>query len=366
MLRILHVVTDMGCGGLETMLMNYYRKIDRDNLQFDFLVHRETREFYDDEIESLGGHIFRMPRLNPFSITYKRRIGKFLDEHPEYQIVHVHQDCLSGVFLKVAKKHGVIHRIAHSHSSSQTKNIKYPIKLLFRQSIPNNATLLMACSKAAGDWMFCGNDYQILNNAIDAKSYIYDEELRRKIRKQLKIEDDLLVGHVGRFSTPKNHLFLLDVFNELQKTISAKLLLVGDGGLRKEIEDKISSLGLADKVILLGRRSDVADLLQAMDVFVFPSIYEGLPLTIIEAQAAGLPCLISEKVPIECKKTKLVYQMSLEQEAAEWADCVMKISKENRSNTYVDIRDAGYDSEENAMQLSALYLELERSVCNGM
>ena len=217
MLRVLQIVTDMGRGGLETMIMNYYRCSDRERIQFDFLVHRFERESYDDEIESLGGIIYRFPRLNPFSLSYKKILGEFFDSHPEYQIIHVHQDCLSSVILKVAKEHGVKTRIAHSHSSSQDKNIKYPIKLFYKRFIPRYATNLFACSEEAGKWMFNGADFSVLNNAIDAERYIFNPQKRREVRDSLGIApDELLFGHVGRFSPVKNHDFLMDVFNEVQ------------------------------------------------------------------------------------------------------------------------------------------------------
>lgn len=354
--RVLQVVTHMNRGGLETMLMNYYRHIDRDCIQFDFLTHREYDGDYGEEIKSLGGIIYHLPRLNPFSYRYKKALDKFLEEHPEYQVIHVHQDCMSSVILKAAKKRGIKVRIAHSHSSSQDKNFKYLIKFVWMRSIPKYATDLMACGKEAGEWMFRGADFHILNNAIDANLYRVDIEKRNVQRKHIGINDaEILIGHVGRFSYPKNHEFLLDVFYQIQKIREAKLILVGDGELRNEIEDKIRKLGLEDKVILTGLRSDVADLMQAMDVFVFPSHYEGLPVTLVEAQASGLPCLISDKVPIECKKTDLVQQVSLEKDAKTWADLVIQTVGMERKDTYEAIKNSGFDIVENANWLQNYY-----------
>ena len=211
-IRILHVVTYMGRGGLETMIMNYYRHIDRSKVQFDFLVHRDFRADYDDEIEALGGRIFRLPRLVPWSRSYLKALEQFFRKHPEYKIVHVHQDCLSSVILKVAQNCGVPVRIAHSHNSNQDKNLKYPIKLFYKQFIPTYATHLFACGKDAGDWMFGGVSYQILNNAIDTRQYTYDINTRQQMRSRLEINDTtFVVGHVGRFHPQKNHSFLLNV-----------------------------------------------------------------------------------------------------------------------------------------------------------
>lgn len=355
-MRILHVVTSMNRGGLETMLMNYYRKIDREKLQFDFLVHRQERADYDDEIESMGGRIYRISKLNPFSISYRNELKHFLEEHKEYQIIHVHQDCLSTVALKIAKKCKIPVRIAHSHSSSQEKNLKYVIKLFYKRSIAKYATHLLACGKEAGQWMFCGADFQILNNAIDAEKYIYRENVRNQLRDEMEIlPEELVVGHVGSFGYPKNHEFLIEIFESLSKKVPCKLLLIGDGALRTEIENEVRAKKMEDRVIFTGVRSNVADFMQAMDVFVFPSRYEGLPVTLVEAQAAGLPCLISENIPMECKKTNLIDQMSLEASREAWADKIVELSKVPRSNTYEEICRAGFDIKENAVKLQKFY-----------
>ena len=356
-IRILHIVTYMGRGGLETMLMNYYRAIDRTKVQFDFLTHRDFRADYDDEIEALGGKIFRLPNLNPFSRSYLGALDRFFQEHPEYRIVHSHLDCMSAIPLKAAKKHGVPVRIAHSHSSRQDRDLKYPLKLLFKRRISGQATQLFACGKEAGKWMFGTDDFRVLNNAIDAERYRFDPEVRQEVRKELGIPADApVVGHVGRFMAPKNHGFLLRIFAELPD--HARLLLVGDGELRAENERLAEELGIRDRVIFAGLRSDVDRMLQAMDVFVFPSLYEGLPLSIIEAQAAGLPCLISDKVPIECKKTELVTQIPLGASPAEWAEAVLSAAEAPRGDTLAQIREAGFDIRANAEWLQNYYLSV--------
>lgn len=358
MIRVLQVVTDMTPGGLETMLMNYYRHIDRSQVQFDFLMHRVEEGAYDKEIKSLGGRIYYLPKLNPFSFHYKNALRKFFTEHPEYRIIHVHQDCLSSVILREAKHCNVPIRIAHSHCASQDKNIKYPIKLFFRHKISKYATHLLSCGKEAGDWMFEGAPFTVINNAIDAAAFSFNPAVRELCRKEWDIKDDeLLVGHVGRFFPQKNHTYLLDIFFEIQKKTASKLMLVGDGFLRPEIEKKIEALGIQDKLILTGERNDVPNLFQAMDVFVFPSNYEGLPLTVIEAQASGLPCLISDKVSMECSKTELVMQVPLDEAAEKWADLAITQAKTERKNTYEAIRSAGYDIVSNAQKLADYYIQ---------
>lgn len=192
-LRVLQVVTNMDRGGLETMLMNYYRNIDRTRVQFDFLTHRQEKAAYDDEILSLGGKIYHLPRLVPWSSTYRKALDNFFKTHPAYSIVHVHQDCLSAVILKAAKLHGVPMRIAHSHSSSQDKNWKYPIKLFYKKFIPKYATALMACSRQAGDWMFNREVFSVFPNAINARIYKYDCLTKAGIRQSLLIRQNSLV-----------------------------------------------------------------------------------------------------------------------------------------------------------------------------
>lgn len=356
--RILHVVTYMGRGGLETMLMNYYRHIDRNKIQFDFLVHRAFEADYDKEIESLGGRIYRLPRLNPFRKEYLNTLDAFFEEHKEeYRIVHSHLDCMAGVPLKYAKKNGIPVRIAHAHNSNQTKDFKYIIKLLCKKNIKMYATDLFACGEEAGRWMFNGRIFNVLNNAIDAEKYLYSYQSRKEVRKELRIADDILViGHVGRFAPQKNHKFIIKIFSEvLKQKNNAVLLLVGDGELKKDIEELTRNLGIYEKIIFAGVRSDVPRLLQAMDIFLFPSNYEGLPVSIIEAQAAGLPCLISDKVPIECKKTDLVSQIVLGDETAIWVKHILGESKRIRRNTVEEIKKSGFDIIENAKWLEKFY-----------
>lgn len=196
MIRVLHVVTYMGRGGLESMIMNYYRRMDRKKIQFDFLVHRRERAEFDDEIENLGGKIYRLPRLIPWSRSYLNVLDRFFEIHPEYKIVHVHQDCLSSVILKAAARYNIPVRIAHSHCSSQNRDLKYPVKLWYMRSIPKYATDLIACGKDAGDWMFGGAPYHIINNAVDTSLYTYSPVRREKVQQQLEVSDHLVVGHI--------------------------------------------------------------------------------------------------------------------------------------------------------------------------
>ena len=364
-LRVLQVVTHMERGGLESMLMNYYRYIDREKIQFDFLVHRQERAAYDDEIEAMGGKIYRLPRLVPWSKAYLTALNRFFDEHPEYRIVHVHQDCLSSVILKAAQQHNIPVRIAHSHNANQDRNLKYPIKLWCRRSIPRCATHLFACGKDAGDWMFGGASYQIINNAIDTTAYTYDTNKRVELRRQLGLADELVIGHVGRFNPQKNHPFLMDIFAALlKKESNAVLLLVGGGEGMSQIREKAQKLGIAEHVHFLGVRSDVADLMRAMDVFVLPSLYEGLPVTMVEAQAAGLPCIISDKVPPECILTEgLVDIMTLSASPETWAEKILAKRAIPRTDRRAEIAAHGFDITTETVKLQEFYLKAYEQNC---
>lgn len=349
----------MGRGGLETMLMNYYRQIDRSKVQFDFLVHRDFEADYDKEILAMGGKIYHVSRLIPWSKAYRNELKNFFRAHPEYTIVHVHQDCLSAVALQCAEECGIPVRIAHSHNKSQDKNIKYFIKLHYMKQIPAYATKLFACGNAAGNWMFQGQPFQILNNAIDTKKYTYSEQVAAEVRKEFDIGNCKVIGHIGRFNPQKNHTFLIDIFSEIKKIQpDAKLLLVGGGDGMAAIQQKVNELNLTDSVIFTGVRSDVHRLLQAIDVFVFPSVYEGLPVTIIEAQAAGLPCVISDHVPDECIVTQdLVTIQKLSDSPESWATHIVSRMNIDRKDTREEIKSHGFDIAENAKWLEEFYLE---------
>ena len=365
-IRVLHIVTYMGRGGLETMLMNYYRRIDHRKIQFDFLVHRDFEADYDAEIESMGGRIFRVPKLNPFSREYYRTLNAFFKEHPEYKIVHSHLDCMAGIPLKVAKENGIPVRIAHSHNSNQAFDKKYLLKLYFKRLIPYVSNKRFACGEEAGKWMFNGAYFTILNNAIDAEKYKYDQAIEREVRFELGIPSDAkVVGNVGRFAPQKNHSFIVECFYELyKKNHNAWLLLIGDGELRTDIENKINRLGISNRVIFTGVRDDVDRLLQTVDVFLFPSLHEGLPVSIIEAQAAGIPCIISDKVPIECKKTDRVFQYSLGDSAECWASYIMDALCVHKEDTVRQIVEHGFDIKTNADNLQRFYMKAYKKVCS--
>lgn len=346
------------------MLMNYYRHMDREKIQFDFLEHRRDRAAYDDEIESLGGRIFRLPRLNPLSSDYFHALNAFFAAHPEYRIVHSHLDCMSAYPLCAAKNAKVPVRIAHAHSTSQDRNWKLVFKLISKKLISLYTTDLFACSADAGEWMFGTKDVHILPNAIDIERYAFNLLIRNQTRKALGLDDAFVIGHVGRFSAVKNHSFLTDVFAQIKRQEpNSKLLLVGAGSEMQAVQQKVKALGLGADVIFTGVRNDVANLMQAMDVFVFPSLYEGLGIVLIEAQAAGLPCVVSDVIPREAYLTDLVTAEKLSSSVETWAEKILKKREVLRTDRRAEIAAHGFDITTEAVKLQEFYINVYEQNC---
>jgi glycosyltransferase involved in cell wall biosynthesis len=333
-IRILHVVGGMDTGGVETWLMHVLRRLDRDRYRFDFLAHTAKPCFYDEEIRSLGCRIIPCPHPSrPWQ--YARDFLRVLNEHGPYDVVHSHVHHFSGFTLMLAKTAGVPVRIAHSHNDTSLNESRAGIVRKFylrstRWLIRRCSTRGLACSGLAAVNLF-GKDWEgdprwrILNYAVDFDPFMKPVD-RAHVRRELSIPlDAFVMGHVGRFAPQKNHDFLLDVFSEFyRREKSAYLLLVGDGDLRAELVEKTKRLGLTDKVIFSGVRPDIARLmLGAMDVFVFPSHHEGLGLVVVEAQAAGLPVVMSDTVPVEAIIIPpLIKTLSLQKDSSIWVQAV--------------------------------------------
>ncbi len=350
MIRILHILHSMNRGGAEAMLMNYYRNIDRRRVQFDFLLTEQNRCQYEGEIEQMDGKVYRVPLLtfcNPF--PYIKGVKKFLKEHPEYRIVHSHTSSKSAVPLWVAKQCGVPVRVCHAHSSSSGHGLEGFVRWGLGLWLKRVATDFMSCGEGATICWY-GKEYldktHFVPNAVDMEKYGFDASSRQTKRESLRLSaDDCVLGMVSRFHPVKNHLFALDVLAALkQRNCKAKLLFVGDGDLRSSIEKKIATLDLKTDVILAGLVSDVPNYLQAMDVVLMPSFHEGLPVSLVEAQANGLSVVASTGVPHEVDVTGNVNFLPLD--VNEWVDSLAaKIHQGVKRDMYaVDkVRAAGYD-----------------------
>lgn len=360
-IRVLHVLQRMEAGGTQALLMNLYRNIEREKIQFDFLVEYPNKEFYDDEIISLGGKIYYSNiRQDKNVIEFERKLQKIIKEN-NYKIIHVHTYSIGYFVLKTAKKSGVPIRIAHSHSNNMTNDFKKYFKIILQKLYPIYATNFIACSDEAGKYLFKNKKFEILNNAIDSKKFIFSKETRCEIRKELGLSDKFVVGHVGRFKPEKNHLFLINIFFEIKKQLpDAKLLMIGNGDSSQEITERIRELSIQNDVIILKNRKDINKLYQAMDVFVFPSIYEGLGIVAIEAQASGIPCVCSTGLPKESKITNLYTRLSLNESAKKWANVAIESSKNKLAftNTQKYVIKANYDIKMEAEKLENYYIDL--------
>lgn len=363
--RILNLFTVMNRGGAETMVMNYYRNIDRTKIQFDFMVHRQERGAYDDEIEALGGRIYRMCPVQPqYFHHYKKLLKKFFNEHHEYKIIHSHMSEMGYFVFKEAKKHGIDIRICHCHSARgkwsilKAKNI---FRRWFVRKIQNQYTIPFTCSLKAGKTYFKGIDEKemvLMPNAVDSSLFAYNEEIRNEVRKELKLENKLVIGNVASFVEVKNHTFIIDILNEMVKiNKNVAVAFVGDGQLEETIKQKVNDLNLQEYVLFLGRRSDVARVLQAFDILLMPSKREGLPVSLIEAQAAGLPCFASDVITDEVSVTELVTYKSLNDSALDWAKAILDTDISKRKNTNTDIIRSGYDVKYAVKWLEDYYLK---------
>lgn len=324
-IRIAHIVGKMMNGGVEAVVMNYYRHIDRNKIQFDFIVDEDSTCIPREEIESLGGRVYTVPPYQKLGKYISALKSLFKENH--YKIVHSHINTLSVFPLYAAKKAGVPVRIAHSHSTAAPGEWKKNIlKYTLRPFAKVYATHYAACSRYAGEWLFGRRSMKrgevtIFNNAIDLDKFKYNENVRNEVRKELGLEGKFVIGHVGRFCYQKNQEFLIDVFEEIYKrNPDAVLILIGDGLDRKKIEEKAKTV---PGIRLLGNRNDVDRLYQAMDVFVLPSRYEGLPVVGVEAQATGLPCVLSDKITEEAKMTESVTFQSIETCPEIWASIIL-------------------------------------------
>ena len=365
--RVLHVIGAMDRGGAETLIMNLYRNIDRSLIQFDFLVHEHRACDYDSEIEDLGGKIYRLNRFNGLNlISYANSCRTFFNEHHDYLAVHVHIGSCAAIVLRESKRVGLF-GIAHSHATDSPefsirdlfyKLVSYPVRYL--------ADWFLACSRQAGIDRFGsriadGSHFSVLNNGIDTQKYMFDVNVRELVRQELGVDEDTAVlCHVGRFAPEKNHGFLIDFFYEwLEKHPRSILILAGRGPLEKDVREQVASYGIQNKVRFLGVRSDIPQILMAADLLVFPSVYEGLGIAVIEAQATGLPCLVSDALPGIAFVLPSTIACSLDDSCNDWVAAGSGLLKSvvvpNRSDCARSIRESGFDINDSVRQLVELY-----------
>ena len=367
---VLHVVGRMDMGGAESRIMDLYRNIDREKVQFYFMQHTNERCFFEEEIENLGGKVFSVPRFNVKNyVTYKSAWKEFFAKHPEICMVQGHMTSTASIYLPIAKKSGVEITIAHARSAGVEKGLKGYLTKFLRRKLYQKCNYRFTCSKLAGEAVFGDQSQEVrrailIPNAIPVDNFKFNQEVRNKIRFQLGIEDKYVIGHVGRFSSMKNHKYLLYILeqcikiereNRLPETV---LMLLGEGELKEEMMERAVAMGISHRVLFLGNRQDVYRYYQAMDYFLLPSLYEGLPGTAIEAQAGGLPGILSDTVTEEAVVTDLLQRRSIKEEPKVWAEEIMKksIAVEDRDQYAQKVKEASFDVKEQAIKMQQFYL----------
>lgn len=372
MLRVLHMIGSLEIGGSQSLIMNIYRKIDRDEIQFDFIVDHPERDFFKKEIESLGGQIYYFPNYKGWNIKEIRQVWeRFFDEHPGYTIFHSHVRSYASLYIPIAKKYG-LKTIIHSHNTANGRGIRSIAKMLLQYPLRYQADYYMACSARAGEWLFgkkvvSSNNFFILINGIDTQKFSYSEEFRDLVRKQLKISDDTFVlGFLARVVEQKNPEFVIEIFKKLitheEDTSKIKLLFVGDGDRLENIKQLAKKYDISKYIIFLGQRTDTAQLMMAMDVYLLPSLWEGFGITLIEAQATGLYCLCSPNIQEEVIITDKVVKLSISNGVNDWIEEIQKVRNARnfeRYNMQKLIERAGYDIMTTTKWLTNFYLRLD-------
>lgn len=353
----------MNRGGIEAFMMNYVRHMDSNVVHIDFAVTGLEKGDYDEELKSLGCKIYKLPKKSRNPIGYQKKLKKVFTDN-KYDIVHSHADAMSCWVLKIAKECGVPVRIAHSHNTQHltTNPIKYQINEFARRNINKYATNRFACSNEAGKWLFGDAPFKVIHNAIDTREFAFDDDKRKALREKYGISNNtILLGHVGRFDTQKNHVFLIDMFAKLaKKNNNYKLMCVGDGWLRSDIEKQISENNLTDKVILVGQQENTSDYYNTFDLYVFPSLFEGLSFVLIEAQANGLTCISSNGVPQETNLSGVDKMLYLPLEKQIWVNKIVELGKPNRYDGAEYVVEHGYDITHEAKKLENIYFSLEK------
>lgn len=362
-IRILQLFTILNRGGAETNVMNYYRKLDKTKFQFDFAVHREEKGAYEEEIKALGGRIFRFNNIHPLKLkAYKIQIQNFFDQH-QYSIIHGQCSELGYFFYKEAYKRGVPVIIAHAHNANPKFDLKLIPRLILKKMMLRYVNVYFSCSDDASHWFFGKKNISkvfTMTNAIQSDLFRYFKELDNSFRDKMNIENSKNIVHIGRFCEQKNHNFLIDVFYYLnKKDVNYKLFLIGDGELKELIKKKVCKMGISEKVFFLGLRDDVNQLLQAMDVFLFPSLFEGLGIAFIEAQSSGVKCVVSDKIPKEAILIpENVSVISLKESAQQWADKIHLLELSAKKDVSTLIQEKGYDIDSNVRILEDKYTAL--------
>ena len=367
MKRVIMTAKHLDAGGVETFITSFYPYIDKNKYSIDFLITKkyedDSKGYYEDELVAQGAHIYRISSKNKSVLRAYKDLKKFFVEHPEYEIFHINDGGGAAFPLYIASKFSNCRCIVHSHSTDSKRWKQNVIMTLFRKYVVSRAYCI-GCAQEAAEWMFGKKaEYKLLHSGIDTKKYTYSEQNRKRIRDEYKIDENtFVIGHVGRFNIHKNHEFLIDIFKDyLTVNSDSKLMLLGIGELEQKIKQKALDYSISDKVIFVGNSKQVERYLSAMDLFLFPSLSEGLSVALIEAQANGLPCLISDSIPKENHITELVHQKSISAITEEWITEIENMRKQanKKRDTYaLEIKEKGFDRENTARRLMEMYEDI--------
>lgn len=350
--------------GITNVILNYFRAMDQSDMTIDFVIPNDISNDLRLELESYGSSIYIIRNRQKRLFAYINKLAQLIEEN-NYDIVHAHgNSCTLGIEMVAAKRGKAKVRISHSHNSQNKYLIAHK---MLRGIFDANYTHALACGEKAGKWLFQDKDFEIINNGIDISKFMFNLENRQTYREKYNLTDKKVMGHIGHFSYQKNHDYLVDIFNACYKEDNNyRLMLIGEGDLRASVANKVNDLGLSDVVIFTGKTFEVPQILQALDVFVMPSRFEGFPLTLVEAQTACLPCFVSDAVTKESGITELVHFVSLEKSPGEWVKSIQEAPTVNREKEKdkmcQTIIDAGYSISDNAKNLKALY----QSYCNAL
>lgn len=363
-IRVLHMIGNLNIGGSQAFIMNVYKKIDREKIQFDFVVDHPSMLQLVPAIQELGGKVYTLPGFRGFNyIEVIRSWNVFFNEHPEYKVIHSHVRSYASLYLPIAKRRGLT-TIIHSHSTSNGPGISALYKSILQYPLRFLADYYFACSLDAGKWLFgkrliTQKNFRILNNGIDVNKYKFNKEVRDITREKLNISNEFVIGHVGRFTAAKNHVFILKVFLKyLDFCPSSILLLVGDGELYPNIKQKVAELGMNNRVKFIGATDEAHEYYQAMDCFLFPSLWEGLGISIIEAVCSGLPCIISDSLASELNICDNIIRLPISDDryVNKWIDKIKEVTHLARKDQSELVSRSGFDIANTAKYLENLYL----------
>ena len=365
-MRILHIVNDLSnIGGIQKWIMNYFEYIDRNKIVFDFAYHNSCEPLNQSfvyKIYNLGGNIIELPKISVCSLQENTKIFReVLHRGEKYKIVHCHMANAAFLYLKVAKEENVPVRILHSHQNKAADQFSHVVRNipLIKMGL-KYSNLRFACSSLAGDWLFKNQKYQVIPNAIDLQKFNYSEIRRKNIRQKMNCENKFVIGSVGRLCAQKNYFFAIDIFSKIKKLKhNAVFWIIGIGPLEQKLKAYVEALDLKESVIFLGSRNDISDFYQGMDAFFLPSLYEGLGIVNIEAQASGLHCVVSDAMPEEVFATNLIEAHSLEAPKDEWVNTFLEVVDSNikRKSSLSLLQQANFDIKQQAKNLEKYYLE---------